>query len=122
MTRNLVTSLRGRARPRPMERFDRLPPDLRIWLSQAVLPWSPHSALRLWTRLRRETGGDLARMLERLNQAEQRLISRDAPVIWGGPRQAAPRPAGTAIPGLVSGGAAFCPDDPLRKGAGLTGR
>lgn len=84
MGRNLVTSLRGRPRPRPMERFDRLPPELRRWLTQAALPWSPHSALRLWTRLQRETGGDLTRMLERLNQAEQRLISRDARAIWGG--------------------------------------
>ncbi|MCL4066007.1 DUF6525 family protein [Pseudomonas sp. GX19020] len=103
MGRNLVTSLRGRARPRPMERFDRLPPDLRRWLSQAVLPWSPHSALRLWTRLGRETGGDLARMLERLNQAEQRLISRDALVIWGS----------AAVGSVVAGGAVSCLDDPV---------
>ncbi len=89
--RNLVTTLRGRVRARPMDRFDRLPPDLRRWLSQAVLPWSPHSALRLWQRLMRETGGDLAVMLARLDQAEQRLLLRDQPGIWGGARaQAAP--------------------------------
>ncbi len=83
MTRNLRTSLRGRSRSRPMERYDRLPPELRLWLSRALLPWSPTSAARLWARLWRETGGDLAQVLGRLDLAEQRLLSRDAPGIWG---------------------------------------
>ncbi|WP_198672161.1 DUF6525 family protein [Pseudogemmobacter bohemicus] len=44
MGHSLVASLRGRPRLRPMERFDRLPPELGRWLTRAALPWSPHSA------------------------------------------------------------------------------
>ncbi|WP_260349929.1 DUF6525 family protein, partial [Alloyangia mangrovi] len=31
-----------------MSAYDRLPPELRAWLAQAALPWSPRSALRAW--------------------------------------------------------------------------
>lgn len=76
--RNLATSLRQRRRRgRPMELYDRLPPDLRRWLAGAALPWSPHSALRLWNRLHRETGGDTAAVLSRLDQTQARLLARD---------------------------------------------
>ncbi len=83
MARNLATSLGRRHRPRPMERYDRLPPELRRWLARAALPWSPHSVLRLWTRLHRETGGDTALVLQGLDRAERRMLARDAPKIWG---------------------------------------
>lgn len=39
---NLRSSLKRRSRQGDaMARFDRLPPDLRRWLAQAALPWSP---------------------------------------------------------------------------------
>lgn len=60
-----------------MDHYDRLPPLLRRWLAGAALPWSPQSALRLWRRLHRETGGDTAAMLHRLDQAQARLLTRD---------------------------------------------
>jgi hypothetical protein len=43
-------SRRRRARPArdPMAEFDRLPPPLRRWLSDAALPWSPRSAHRAY--------------------------------------------------------------------------
>ena len=75
---NLATSLRRRSRrTRPMELYDRLPPGLRHWLAGAALPWSPQSALRLWNRLHRETGGDTAAVLSRLDLAQARLLARD---------------------------------------------
>lgn len=66
-----------------MDRFDRLPPALRGWLAQAALPWSPHSAQRLWQRLHRETAGDTEAMLRRMALAEARMLARDIPQIWG---------------------------------------
>ena len=45
MRGNLVTSLRRRRRSCPITQYDRLPPELRHWLAQAALPWSPVSAL-----------------------------------------------------------------------------
>ncbi|MDX5384023.1 MAG: DUF6525 family protein [Rhodobacterales bacterium] len=51
---NLASGLSRRRKPRPardpMAEFDRLPPELRRWLAQAALPWSPRSALRAWQR------------------------------------------------------------------------
>lgn len=82
-SRNLATSLRCRKRPHPMAHYDRLPAELRLWLAGAALPWSPHSALRLWKRLDRECRGDPAAMRQRLDQAEARMLARDTPRIWG---------------------------------------
>ncbi len=54
MRANLSSNLSRRRKPRPardpMAEFDRLPPELRRWLTQAALPWSPRSALRAWQR------------------------------------------------------------------------
>lgn len=83
MAGNLATSLKRRHRGRPMDRYDRLPPDLRNWLARAALPWSPKSVLRLWLRLHRETGGNTALILRRLDLAEMRMLAKDAPRIWG---------------------------------------
>lgn len=83
MAGNLTSSLTRRGCARPMDRYDRLPAELRAWLAGAALPWSAASALRLWTRLQRETGGDTALVLRRLAQAEARMLARDCPRIWG---------------------------------------
>lgn len=83
MRRNIATRLKCRLRARPMERYDRLPVALRHWLAQAALPWSPHSAHRLWLRLHREEVGDVQAMLRRMQLAEQRMLARDGPKIWG---------------------------------------
>lgn len=94
MSGNLASSLARRGRGRPMDRYDRLPAELRRWLAGAALPWSAASALRLWRRLHRETGGDTVRMLHRLELAERRMLARDGPRIWGAayPLQGAPPP------------------------------
>jgi len=81
--RNLSTSLRCRGALRPMDRYDRLPPELRRWVSTAALPWSANSVLRLWSRLHRETGGDSGDMIRRMDLAEQRMLRREWRRVWG---------------------------------------
>ena len=66
-----------------MARYDRLPHELRQWLSTAALPWSPQSALKVWTRACRDCGGDTSLICRHLDRAEARLLKRDAAVIWG---------------------------------------
>lgn len=106
---NLSTSLRRRNRPGPMERYDRLPSELRRWLAGAALPWSPQSALKLWTRLRRECGADIPAIRRRLDQAERRMLARDAGKVWG-----ADHPAAQPVEGDTGSGA--------RNGSGGSGR
>lgn len=67
---------RRRARD-PMRDYDALPPDLRRWLAEAALPWSPVSAARIWHRARAK-GADTAAILDRLSAAEARLLEREA--------------------------------------------
>ncbi|WP_294978179.1 DUF6525 family protein [Tabrizicola sp.] len=64
-----------------MSVHDRLPPELRIWLAGAALPWSATSALRIWHRALRESGCPKA-ALDRLHRARQRR-SR-AMRLWSG--------------------------------------
>ena len=82
-TRNLATSLRRRIGTDPMRQFDALPPELRRWLAQASLPWSPRSVARLWSRALSRSAGDRARAVSLLDQAEARALARDARRIWG---------------------------------------
>lgn len=72
-----TTSLRRRGRAGdPMRAYDRLPPDLRRWLAQAALPWSPRSCARLWEKAHRKgLGPDAARDL--LSRIEARTLARD---------------------------------------------
>lgn len=83
MTQNLATSLKRKTRARPMERYDRLPPELRHWLAGAALPWSPCSVRRLWSRLAQECGDDPQAIRMRLDLAEARMLARDAGRVWG---------------------------------------
>ena len=84
--RNLgQTSLRSKRRDHdPMRAFDALPPPLRQWLSQAVLPWSPTSARRLWLKGRAK-GLSAEETLEALSRAEAQTLARDT---HGAPDQA----------------------------------
>ncbi len=62
-----------------MQAYDALPPQLRQWLANACLPWSPDSAFRIW----RGAGGgaDPSAALGRLEEVEQAMLRRDAK-IW----------------------------------------
>lgn len=78
-----ATCLRVKARGRdPMRDYDRLPPELRAWLSQAVLPWRPASAHKLFVQALAQTG-DPVRAIDRLETAQRRLVAHDAAGIWG---------------------------------------
>ncbi|WP_328795208.1 DUF6525 family protein [Jannaschia marina] len=84
--RNLRSSLRGRpGRGDGMAAYDRLPPDLRVWLAQAALPWSTRSALRAWRRALRRCGGDPVAARDRLDRIERAMLLRDKAVV--APRQ-----------------------------------
>lgn len=77
-----------------MDAYDRLPPELRRWLAQAALPWSPQSVVRLWTRALAGAAGDRATALARLECAETRRLAADAARIWGPGYPAALSPSG----------------------------
>ncbi|MEM9852044.1 MAG: DUF6525 family protein [Pseudomonadota bacterium] len=75
---NLATTLRCRRRADdPMALYDRLPPELRHWLNDAKLPWSPRSARAIWLKARR-AGLSPDEALARLERAEARTLARDA--------------------------------------------
>lgn len=65
-----------------MQAYNRLPPRLRAWLSEAVLPWSPQSARRAWRKALRDTGGDEGAACARLSRIEADMLRRDAPRVW----------------------------------------
>lgn len=78
------TSLKRRSRANnSMAAYDRLPPDLRVWVTQATLPWSPHSTLRAWRRALQTCGGDVELAKEMLDRIERRQVTRDARKSWG---------------------------------------
>ena len=83
MTRNLNTNLRRRRRnANPMAEYDALPRELRGWLADAQLPWSPHSVRKLWKKALREHNGETGEALNFLSACEARLIEKDAPKVW----------------------------------------
>ena len=70
------TGLRRRKRRGdPMRDYDSLPPALRRWLQQAVLPWSPHSCRRIWATALR-TGATQAEALAQLDRLEAATLNR----------------------------------------------
>ena len=78
MGRNLgATKLKKRRRREdPMREFDRLPPELRAWLSEAALPWRPKSVQRAYDRALARTG-DTHRALEALAHLEAQQLAKD---------------------------------------------
>jgi len=82
--RNLNTRLKCRKRSvDPMREYDRLPQPLRLWLSQAALPWSAPSVKRAWRRALARHEGCEIRALDYMSRAEARSLTKDAPRIWG---------------------------------------
>jgi hypothetical protein len=84
MARNRgATSLRLKRRAAdPMRAYDRLPPELRAWLADAVLPWRPQSVRRAFDRAVARTQ-DKASALRELDRLQARLVARDARQVWG---------------------------------------
>lgn len=71
-----TTLVRRRRNVDPMAAYDALPPILRRWLAEAALPWSPVSCRRIW-RAARARGYCDAKVIECLDRAEQKTLSRD---------------------------------------------
>lgn len=83
------TLRRRRSNTSPMAAYDRLPPELRSWVSQAALPWSAQSVLRLWRKTLTACDGDTAEAKRHLSRIEHRHIGQDARRIWGDAHPAA---------------------------------
>lgn len=66
-----------------MRAYDTLPADLRQWLAGAVLPWSPASVRRAWTRAIQTARGDRQAACAALSALERRRLERDVARIWG---------------------------------------
>ena len=62
----------------PMADYDRLPPDLRLWLSAAALPWSPRSAERAVARARARRAGDRAAARADLDALQAQRLAQGA--------------------------------------------
>ncbi|MEM8570045.1 MAG: DUF6525 family protein [Pseudomonadota bacterium] len=78
-----TTSLKRKRRAGdPMQEFDRLPSELRIWLSTAILPWRARSVQRAFEKALARTG-DRALALRELDRLQDQLIAKDAMTIWG---------------------------------------
>ncbi|MEM6728604.1 MAG: DUF6525 family protein [Pseudomonadota bacterium] len=77
------TSLkRRRQNEDSMRDYDQLPPELRAWLAQAVLPWRPRSVRRAFDRVMARTQ-DTAEALAELSRLQDRRLAQDAPAVWG---------------------------------------
>ena len=59
-----------------MRSYDALPRPLRMWLSQAALPWSPQSVQRIWDKSRR-SGKSEDDILRALTELEGRNLAKD---------------------------------------------
>lgn len=83
MSQNLNSSLRRKKKHRdPMRCYDELPCELRQWLSLALLPWSPRSALKAYQKALRTKGSSEGALAE-LDKKQIRLLEKDCAIIWG---------------------------------------
>ncbi|WP_397543875.1 DUF6525 family protein [Roseovarius salis] len=88
------TSLKLKRRTEdPMRDYDRLPPELRAWLAEAVLPWRPRSVRRAFDRAVARTR-NRARALEELDRLQERLVAKDARAVWGDAHPCVSTPGG----------------------------
>lgn len=63
--------------------YDLLPPDVRQWLSSAVLPWSAASVRRAWTKALKSAQGDRQAARAALNALERQRLEKDVARVWG---------------------------------------
>lgn len=75
--RNLgETRLKRRKRSEdPMQTYDLLPRELRLWMQSAKLPWSPASCRAVW-RKAQIRGDSLGQILASLDRAEAATLAR----------------------------------------------
>jgi len=64
-----------------MRDFDCLPPELRIWVAQAMLPWSAASVRKAYRKAVARTG-DKVLALKELDKLQKALVAKDAARVW----------------------------------------
>jgi hypothetical protein len=72
----------------PMRSYDALPVELRRWLMDACLPWSPTSCLRIWHKTR-TSGASPSEVIAKLGMIENAMLARDPNSISTTPRPTA---------------------------------
>ncbi|MFP4305278.1 DUF6525 family protein [Rhodosalinus sp.] len=77
------STLLGPSGCNPLADYDDLPAPLREWLAQAAMPWSPRSALRIWRRVLRRSGGDVRRAQQEMSRIEAERLAEDVARVWG---------------------------------------
>ncbi|RBI84904.1 hypothetical protein DRV85_09540 [Rhodosalinus halophilus] len=77
------STLLGPSGRNPLAEYDDLPPPLRAWLAQAAMPWSPRSALKIWQRVLRRSGGDVRRAQQEMTRIEAARLAEDVLRVWG---------------------------------------
>lgn len=80
--RGATTLKRSRPARHPMHEYDALPDPLRVWVSNAMLPWRSKSVKGAYDKALAQTG-DAQAALKALDALQQRLIAKDANKIWG---------------------------------------
>ena len=77
------TSLKcKRSRGNAMRAYDRLAPDLRAWVANAMLPWRAGSVESAFAKALAKTGSR-SEALKALDQMQNRLLAKDGVRIWG---------------------------------------
>ena len=77
------TTLKRVRRPGcPMRDYDKLPRELREWMSTAILPWRARSVQMAFDKALARTGDRLQALAE-LDRLQEALVSKDANRIWG---------------------------------------
>ena len=59
----------------PMRAYDSLPRPLRLWLANAVMPWSPKSCEKIWQRAK-SRGEATPAILAKLDRAETATLAK----------------------------------------------
>jgi len=88
-----TTLKRMRCTHNAMHDFDRLPAELRQWITRASLPWRAKSVQTSYQRALRKSGCHVCAM-EELDRIQASLIRKDAGKVWGDMHPAA---AGNAV-------------------------
>lgn len=77
------TSLKTKRRAaNPMQDFDRLPPELRAWMAEAVLPWRAASVQRAYVKALARVK-DPQKALRELDRIQSGMVAKDAVRVWG---------------------------------------
>ena len=66
----------------PMTEYDQLPPILRQWVADGILPWRAKSVQNAYEKALLRTG-DETEAIKALNSLQSTLVAKDTARIWG---------------------------------------